>query len=454
MGRCFSSHFVWIFTILKKWDPDSCFSSIFSNCVKDFSWPVSISVSAVSRPSRKYGTSWFSALPRGYFQTYPIQSPSFPSLPFVSSSVSLQERHCSLGHVRRVWPLPWKVENLRKTCLNTALDTAVGERADLGVRSEQHWKELQTCAEVWVCCHSPTPESASPRFRAACWKTKQRPNPSPHPSTPKDSTMSDVACYVGQLVENELCVSICWQFPAALNFFLLFLRNTTARAISAWCNFVLLFSLAAEIRENANADCALGSLPWLGIWSLPVVQIVLRTYSPRTKNLLQQSSQSSQKIDLSRWTPVLPFAGVWLGDLSNWHVMQSGRRVTVVVFGVGKLWSAGRSVCDRANGNGLIGLSKLQELTLISWEKTCFFHLSCYQVALICHELDSELVGLIGKTWFVDQLLLLIVEQLLLLVVEQLSNLILLSIRDVVRSLVDVEVTWILFRLRLLQFSF
>ena len=51
-----------------------------------------------------------------------------------------------------------------------------------------------------------------------------------------------------------------------------------------------------------------------------------------------------------------------------------------------------------------------------------------------------ELVGLIGKTWFV--------EQLLFLVVEQLSNPILLSIRDVVRSLVEV-----LFRTRLLQFS-
>ena len=34
------------------------------------------------------------------------------------------------------------------------------------------------------------------------------------------------------------------------------------------------------------------------------------------------------------------------------------------------------------------------------------------QVALIHHELDWELVGLIGKTWFVEQLLLLVVEQL------------------------------------------
>ena len=44
------------------------------------------------------------------------------------------------------------------------------------------------------------------------------------------------------------------------------------------------------------------------------------------------------KIDLGPAGPlILPFAGVWLGDLSDWHVMQSGRRVTVVVFGVGKL---------------------------------------------------------------------------------------------------------------------
>ena len=52
---------------------------------------------------------------------------------------------------------------------------------------------------------------------------------------------------------------------------------------------------------------------------------------------------------------------------------------------------------------------------------------------------------MIGKTWFVEQLLLLVVEQLPLLVVEQLSNPILLSIRDVVRSLAEVEVTCIFF---------
>ena len=73
-----------------------------------------------------------------------------------------------------------------------------------------------------------------------------------------------------------------------------------------------------------------------------------------------------------------------------------------------------------------------------------------HHFALIYHELDLELVG---KTWFVEQLLLLVVEQLPLLVVEQLSIPILLSIRDVVRSLAEVEVTCILFRIRLLQFQ-
>ena len=75
------------------------------------------------------------------------------------------------------------------------------------------------------------------------------------------------------------------------------------------------------------------------------------------------------------------------------------------------------------------------------------------QVALLYHDVDLELVGLIGKTWFVEQLLLLVVEQFPLLVVEQLSNPIPLSNRDVMRSLVDVEVTCILFRVRLLQSS-
>ena len=47
---------------------------------------------------------------------------------------------------------------------------------------------------------------------------------------------------------------------------------------------------------------------------------------------------------------------------------------------------------------------------------------------------------------------ILLVEELLLLVVEQLSNPILLSIRALMRSLAEVEVTCILFRRRLLQF--
>ena len=70
---------------------------------------------------------------------------------------------------------------------------------------------------------------------------------------------------------------------------------------------------------------------------------------------------------------------------------------------------------------------------------------------MIHHEL--ELVGLIGKTWFVEQLLLLVVEQFLLLVFEQLLNPIPLSIRDVMRSLVEVKVTCMLFQIRLLQSS-
>ena len=75
---------------------------------------------------------------------------------------------------------------------------------------------------------------------------------------------------------------------------------------------------------------------------------------------------------------------------------------------------------------------------------TCFFHLACYQVAPICHELDLELVGLVGK--------FLLVEQLLLLIVEQLPNPILFSIRPSMRSLVEAEVTCILSRKWLLQF--
>ena len=57
------------------------------------------------------------------------------------------------------------------------------------------------------------------------------------------------------------------------------------------------------------------------------------------------------------------------------------------------------------------------------------------------------------KKLLVEQLLLLVVEQLPLLVVEHVPNPILFSIRVSMRSLAEVEVTCILFRIRLLQFS-
>ena len=73
----------------------------------------------------------------------------------------------------------------------------------------------------------------------------------------------------------------------------------------------------------------------------------------------------------------------------------------------------------------------------------------CYQVTLIDHRLVLELVGLVGRILLVEklllvavwQLLLVVVEQLLLAVVDQLLNPILLSTRDVKRSLAEVEVT-------------
>ena len=77
----------------------------------------------------------------------------------------------------------------------------------------------------------------------------------------------------------------------------------------------------------------------------------------------------------------------------------------------------------------------------------------CYQVALIDHRLVLGLVGLVGRILLVEQLLLVTVEQLLLAVVDQLLNPVLLSNRDVKRSLAEVEVTRMLSQKRLLQFS-
>ena len=77
---------------------------------------------------------------------------------------------------------------------------------------------------------------------------------------------------------------------------------------------------------------------------------------------------------------------------------------------------------------------------------TCSFHFECYQVVPISYELDLDLVELVGRILFVKQQLLLVVaEQLPLLVVEQLPNTIFFSIRVSMRSLVEVEVTCILF---------
>ena len=84
----------------------------------------------------------------------------------------------------------------------------------------------------------------------------------------------------------------------------------------------------------------------------------------------------------------------------------------------------------------------------------------CYQVALIDHRLVLGLVGLVGRMLLVEKLILVAVEQLLLVaveqllaVVDQLLNPILLSNRDVKRSLAEVGVTCMLSQIRLLQFS-
>ena len=84
----------------------------------------------------------------------------------------------------------------------------------------------------------------------------------------------------------------------------------------------------------------------------------------------------------------------------------------------------------------------------------------CYQVALIDHRLVLGLVGLVGRILPFEKLLLVAVEQLLLeaveqlhlVVVDQLLNPILLSNRDVKRSLPEVEVTCMLSHFGLLQF--
>ena len=60
------------------------------------------------------------------------------------------------------------------------------------------------------------------------------------------------------------------------------------------------------------------------------------------------------------------------------------------------------------------------------------------------HKLVLGLVGLVGRILLVEQLLLVVVEPLLLAVVDQLLNPILLSNRDVKRSLAEVEVTCML----------
>ena len=90
-------------------------------------------------------------------------------------------------------------------------------------------------------------------------------------------------------------------------------------------------------------------------------------------------------------------------------------------------------------------LSSSKELTLISWERDVFLP-SC----IISGRPDLSRIGFrVG--WFDWKILL--VEQVPLLVVEQFSDPILFSIRASMRSVAEVEVTCILCRIRLLQFS-
>ena len=89
----------------------------------------------------------------------------------------------------------------------------------------------------------------------------------------------------------------------------------------------------------------------------------------------------------------------------------------------------------------------------------CFAFINKHFVFVI--RLPHRLVGLVGRILLVEKLLLVAVEQLLLEVVEQLLFVvvdqllypILLSNRDVKRSLAEVEVTCMLCLIRLLQFS-
>ena len=97
--------------------------------------------------------------------------------------------------------------------------------------------------------------------------------------------------------------------------------------------------------------------------------------------------------------------------------------------------------------------SSQKELTLISWERDVFLPSCVLSSRPDLSRNGLEIGGADWKNLLDEQLLFLVVEQLLLLVVDQLSNPILFSIRASMRSLAEVEVTCILFRIRLLQFS-
>ena len=75
-------------------------------------------------------------------------------------------------------------------------------------------------------------------------------------------------------------------------------------------------------------------------------------------------------------------------------------------------------------------------MTILNLFRRFFVGIDIIRLAPICHELDLELVGLVGK--------MLLVLRFLLLVVEQLPNPILFSIRVLMKFLAEVEVTCML----------
>ena len=153
-------------------------------------------------------------------------------------------------------------------------------------------------------------------------------------------------------------------------------------------------------------------------------------------SILSRSSSSSMLSVLASWFTWVVLYFSCVSNRSPCSDMSVCSTLRLLLSSDERVWFTSVSTGLRVLSEELS--SSWKELTSISWERNVFLS-SCMSISR--PDLSRIGFGVDWVDWFVEQLLFLVVEQLHFQVVEQLSNPFHLSNRDVMRSLVEVEVT-------------